>query len=215
MVPVVIKTIRMAQHMIIFITVTEILLGHSAVPQGSVFIAFCCPRLSCHSRGIVRACRDLCCNLHSFLIKQWSVCRIKLASKEVTSRTDGILWLKRSPWHNVLIHTYPFFVCCTIFSSVTLFLFPFFHSSPHLLVPLVCIPISLSRFSQYFVFLESLLFINYVSLMKDTASVLKGMLPLLMSCGNTCQPLFALPLSIGIHLFIHEHIKKLDNNELR
>lgn len=87
-------------------------------PQGSVFTAFCCPWLSCHSRGIVRVCGDRCCNLHSFLIKQWSVQSMKLASKEVTSRADGILWLKRSPWHNVLTHTYPFFVYTTNSSAI-------------------------------------------------------------------------------------------------
>lgn len=131
-------------------------------PRGSVFTAFCCPWLSCHSRGIVRACGDLCCNLHSFLIKQWSVHSMKLASKEVTSRADGILWLKRRPWHNVLIHTYPFFVYSTIFSATIFLCHSFFFSVK---------PTSLSPFYLSLLRLcpkphtRSILIISHVSLM--------------------------------------------------
>lgn len=60
----------------------------------------CCPWLPYHSSAIV----DLYCNLHSFLIKWWSLDREKLASKEVTSGPDGISWLEGNLLHNVLIH---------------------------------------------------------------------------------------------------------------
>lgn len=146
-------------------------------PRGSVFTAFCCLWLSCHSRGIVRVCGDFffffCCNLHSFLIKQWSVHSMKLASKEVTSRADDILWLKRSPWHNVLIHTYPL-ISLQSSSSVTHFLFYLFS---FFLVKST----SQSPLYIYSIFTLYLSFINYASLMKDAAFILKGMCPLLMS----------------------------------
>lgn len=155
--------------------------------SGGALMTRCCPPLTYHSSAIV----DLYSNLHSFLIKWWSVDREKLASEEVTSGADGISWLEGNLLHNVLIHIWvPLFYTANfslpvLFPQVALQSCPYLFShcltglilqAPLFLIfPHASLSLYLPLFPGFVVLLASLSWIDHVFVMKGTAFISTGM----------------------------------------